>query len=92
MLEVARKVLLNLFRSIPLKWKLAAILAAAFFVGIMGWKSAIISAAENRVRADIEKKRLDAIRKAKEHRNEVEGLDRETLAGRARIWVRGNRD
>lgn len=79
---------LNFFGMIPLKWKLAAIVAVAFIFGLLRIRSNIIANAEDRIRAQIEASRAKAVEDAKEHRDEVEALDSETLAARARRWVR----
>lgn len=75
--------------SLRLKLYLAA--AAAFILGVLGIRAKWVSDGEDRVRAQMADKRLKAMKEAQNVRNEVEAFDRDTLRGRATIWVRGNK-
>lgn len=70
------------------RWNLYLILALAFVAGVFGLKTYWMATAEAKLRAKIEAKRRAAIEDAKEIRNEVEALDRDTLKRRAAKWVR----
>lgn len=74
---------------IPIKWKLYALIALAFVLGLVGLRAKFISDGEEKLRAKIDADRISAIREANDVRNEVEALDRDTLQSRARRWVRG---
>lgn len=76
---------------IPLRFQLYAAVAVAFFLGVLGIRSKWISEGEEKVRNQITDKRLKAAKEAQEVRNEVDAFDRDTLRGRATIWVRGNK-
>lgn len=76
---------------IPLRFQLYAVLVLAFLLGILGIRSKWISDGEERVRNQITDKRLKTVKEAQEVRNEVDAFDRDTLRGRATIWVRGNK-
>lgn len=73
---------------ISARLKLYAILAVAFIAGVLGIRSALLQAGEDRLRAKIERDRLDATLKAMEVENEVEALDRESVRRRGKLWVR----
>lgn len=75
--------------SLRLKLYLAA--AAAFILGVLGIRAKWIRDGEERVRNQIADKRLNTMKAAQEVRNEVEAFDRDTLRGRATVWVRGNK-
>lgn len=74
---------------IPIKWKLYALIALAFVLGLVGLRAKFVSDGEKKLRAKIDADRISAIREANDVRNEVEALDRDTLQSRARRWVRG---
>lgn len=76
---------------IPLRLKLYLVLGVAFMLGVLGIRAKWISDGEERVRVQIADKRLKAMKEAQDVRNEVEGFDRDTLRGRATVWVRGNK-
>jgi len=76
---------------IPLRFQLYAAVALAFLLGVVGIRSKWLSDGEERVRNQITDKRLKAVKEAQEVRNEVDAFDRDTLRGRATIWVRGNK-
>lgn len=76
---------------IPLRLKLYLAAAAAFILGVLGIRAKWIRDGEERVRNQIADKRLKAMKAAQEVRNEVEAFDRDTLRGRATVWVRGNK-
>jgi hypothetical protein len=57
-----------------------AMLAASWFGGRKSGKAA--------AKAKQNVARLEAIKKAQETRNEVEAFDRDTLRGRATVWLR----
>lgn len=75
--------------SLRLKLYLAA--GAAFILGVLGIRAKWIRDGEERVRNQIADKRLNTMKAAQEVRNEVEAFDRDTLRGRATVWVRGNK-
>lgn len=72
------------------KWKLYGVLAVAFVLGCLGIRSALLHRGEQRLRDRIAQRTLERVQEAKEVRNEVEALDRDTLKRRATKWVRGN--
>lgn len=74
---------------IPVRWKLYLVVAVAFVLGVLGIRMRWLAEGEEKLRAKIDAKRLEAVREAQEVRNEVEALDPDTLKSRARIWVRG---
>ena len=76
---------------IPLRFQLYASLALAFFLGVLGIRAKWISDGEDRVRTKMANKKIKAIKEAQDVRNEVESFDRDTLRGRATVWVRGNK-
>jgi hypothetical protein len=76
---------------IPLRFQLYAAVAVAFFLGVLGIRSKWISDGEDRVRMKMADKKIKAIKEAQDVRNEVEAFDRDTLRGRATVWVRGNK-
>lgn len=76
---------------IPDKWKLYALVAIAFAVGILGIRAKWISDGETRVRERMAEQQARAAREATEIRNEVEALDRDTLRDRASQWVRNGK-
>lgn len=76
---------------IPLRAKLYLAVAAAFLLGVFGVRAKWLKDGEQKVRAQITERRLETIKEAQDVRNEVEALDRDTLRGRATIWVRGNK-
>ena len=75
---------------IPIRWQLYLVLTVAFFAALIGIRAKLLAEGEARLRAKIDKDRLEAARAAKEIENEVEALDRDTLKRRAAGWVRGN--
>lgn len=76
---------------IPARWQLYLVIAAAFIVGLLGIRSKLLADGEARLRAKMDRARLDAVQAAKEIDNEVEGLDPDDLKRRATVWVRGRR-
>lgn len=73
---------------IPLRLKLYLVATVAFILGVLGIRAKWISDGEDRARSQITEKRLKAIKEAQDVRNEVEAFDRDTLRGRATVWVR----
>lgn len=71
--------------------KLYLLVGTAFLLGIMGVRAKLLSEGEARLRARVDAGRVLAAGKALEVRNEVEAFDRDTLRGRASIWVRGGK-
>lgn len=68
--------------------KLYALVAVAFFLGVLGMRAFWIDEGVDRERAKRDKKRLDDMHKAKEVEDEVEILDDVGLGERASKWVR----
>lgn len=75
---------------IPVRWQLYLVLTVAFFAALIGIRAKLLAEGEARLRAKIDKDRLEAAHAAKEIDNEVESLDRDTLKRRAAGWVRNN--
>ena len=75
---------------IPVRWQLYLVLTVAFFAALVGIRAKLLAEGEARLRAKIDKDRLEAARSAKEIENEIEALDRGTLKRRAAGWVRDN--
>ena len=75
---------------IPARWQLYLVLTVAFFAALVGIRAKLLAEGEARLRAKIDKDRLEAARAAKEIENEIEELDRDTLKRRAAGWVRDN--
>ena len=75
---------------IPVRWQLYLVLTVAFFAALIGIRAKLLAEGEARLRAKIDKDRLEAARAAKEIENEIEALDRGTLKRRAAGWVRDN--
>jgi hypothetical protein len=76
---------------IPLRFQLYAVLALAFSLGILGIRAKWVSDGEERVRIKMADKKTRAVKEAQEVRNEVDAFDRNTLRGRANVWVRGDK-
>jgi hypothetical protein len=76
---------------ISIRIKLYLVIAAAFFVGVLGIRAKWINEGEARVRSQLADKRLRAIKEAEDVRNEVEAIDRGTLRDRGAVWVRGTK-
>lgn len=72
----------------PLRWKLWGLIALAFALGLLGWRKASVDKAIAEAEAKRNEKRLQAVLKAKEIRDEVESQDDVHLADRARGWLR----
>lgn len=75
---------------IPIRWQLYLVLTVAFVVGVFGIRAKWLAEGESRMRAKLNKDRLEAARAAREVENEIEALDRDTLKRRAAGWVRDN--
>lgn len=75
---------------IPLRWKIYGLLGLAFVMGLLKWRSIAVDAALAEAEAEHNKRRLDAIEKAAEVRNEVEILDDTGLSTRASKWLRND--
>lgn len=75
---------------IPIRWQLYLVLTVAFVAALFGIRAKLLAEGEDRLRAKIDKDRLQAARAAKEIEDEVESLDRDTLKRRAAGWVRNN--
>lgn len=73
------------------KWQLYLVLGVAFLLGLLGIRASILAEGEARLRGKLADQRLRSVKEAQEVRNEVEAFDRDTLRGRATIWVRGNK-
>ena len=73
------------------RWQLYLVVAAAFVLGVLGIRAKLLSEGEERLRGKLAEKKMQAVREAQEVRNEVEAFDRDTLRGRATIWVRGTK-
>lgn len=71
------------------RWKLWALVALAFLLGVLGIRARWVSEGESKMRAKVAEQRRQAIREANEVRDEVEALDHDTLKQRASRWVRG---
>lgn len=76
---------------IPVRLQIAALVAAAFIAGLIGWRQAGIRTALAEARGREIEDRLRAVLKAKEIEDEVEALPPDVLLARARRWVRGRR-
>lgn len=74
--------------QLSLRAKLYALIALAFVAGVFGIKMHWMNAGEERLRNKLEAQRRKALEEAKEIRDEVEALDRDTLMRRASRWVR----
>lgn len=68
--------------------KLYALVAVAFFLGVLGMRAFWIDEGVDREKAKRDQKRLDDMHKAKEVEDEVEILDDVGLGERASKWVR----
>jgi hypothetical protein len=73
------------------RWQLYLFVAAAFVLGVLGIRARWLAEGEERARGKMETQRRKAVDNANEVRNEVEAFDRDTLRGRATIWVRGTK-
>lgn len=71
--------------------KLYLMVGAAFFLGLMGIRAKLLAEGEVRLKAKLDAERVLAAGRAKEIRDEVEAFDRDTLRGRATVWVRSNK-
>ena len=70
------------------RWQLYGVVIVAFVLGVLGIRSRLLAEGEDRLRGKIAADRMQAVKKASEVENEVEAFDRDTLRGRATIWVR----
>lgn len=70
------------------RWQLWGLVALAFVAGVLGIRAKWMADGEEKLRAKIEQKRQQAIEEARDVRDEVEALDRDTLQRRAAKWVR----
>lgn len=78
--------------AIPLKYKLYAVLCAAFVLGLLRWRNKAVADAVDRLTQQ-QRDAADAAANArKEVRHEVEILDDAGLAERASKWVRNRND
>ena len=75
---------------IPLRWKIYGLVALAFVLGLLRWRSMAVDAALAEAEAERNKRRLKAIEEAARVRDEVEIMDDTGLADRASRWMRGN--
>ena len=75
---------------IPLHWKIYGLVALAFVLGLLRWRSMAVDAALAEAEAERNKRRLKAIEEAARVRDEVEIMDDTGLADRASRWMRGN--
>lgn len=75
-----------------LRLKFYAILAVAFVLGLLRWRSMAVDHAVTALSAERERARLDAALKAKQAKEEVNALDDIGLANRASRWLRGEAD
>lgn len=73
---------------IPWRVKVAAVVAAAFVLGLLRWRSAAVERALERARQEQETHRLNAIMDAQKVKADVETLDDVGLAARASQWLR----
>jgi hypothetical protein len=77
--------------SVPRRYKLYALVATAFVMGLLRWRNAAVERAITNVRSEQQRARDKALRTARGVRDEVKLLDDVGLAERASRWVR-NRD
>jgi hypothetical protein len=71
--------------------KLYAVLIGLFITTLAAtWFGGRMTGAAN-VKAKQAEGRLRAVKEAADIKNEVEGLDADTLKSRARVWIRGSR-
>lgn len=75
---------------VPLRWKIYGLVVLAFVLGLLRWRSVAVDAALAEAEAERNKRRLDAIEKAAEVRNEVEIMDDTGLSTRASKWLRND--
>lgn len=75
-----------------LRLKFYAVLAVAFVLGLLRWRSMAVDHAVTVLSAERERARLDAALKAKQAKEEVNALDDIGLANRASRWLRGEAD
>ena len=73
---------------IPLRWKIYALVAAAFVFGVFGMRARWVDGALAKAEAKRNEARLKAVREANEVRRDVEVMDDTGLADRASRWVR----
>ena len=75
-----------------LRLKLYAVLALAFALGLLRWRSMAVDHAVTVLSAQRERARLDAALKAKSAKEEIDALDDMGLANRASRWLRNERN
>ena len=73
---------------IPWRMKVAAVVAAAFVLGLLRWRSVAVEKALEKARQEQETYRLNAVMDAQKVKADVEILDDVGLAARASKWVR----
>jgi hypothetical protein len=75
---------------IPLRFKIWALIVAAFALGLLGWRKASIDRALEQANAKRDRRRIESIKTAKEIREDVESQDDMHLVERAREWMRND--
>ena len=73
---------------ISLRWKIYGLVALAFVLGLIRWRSAAVDAALAEAESLRNKQRMMAVEEAAKVRDEVEIMDDTGLADRASRWVR----
>ena len=73
---------------IPWRIKMAAVVAAAFVLGLLRWRSVAVERALENARQEQETYRLNAVMDAQKVKADVETLDDVGLAARASKWLR----
>ena len=73
---------------IPWRIKVAAVVAAAFVLGLLRWRSVAVERALENARQAQETYRLNAVMDAQKVKADVETLDDVGLAARASKWLR----
>jgi hypothetical protein len=73
---------------IPLRWKIYALVAAAFVFGIFGMRARWVDGALAEAEAKRNEARLRAVRESNEVKRDVESMDDAGLADRASRWLR----
>ena len=79
---------MGLWLAVTPKVKFYALVALAFVLGLLRWRSVSVSNALARAEAKRLEMHVEAMRAAKEVENEIEVLDDVGLAARASKWLR----
>jgi hypothetical protein len=78
--------------SIPLRYQIYALAAAAFVLGLLRWRSRAVEDALDIAREEQRQEVERALREQRKVRDEIEILDDVDLYSRASRWVRNSDD